>query len=207
MFVFLNAGKLRVEDPELAEILALPGKEDFMDLRCDRIRFLLSQISRELYDPGFASELMIEGLSTTLLAETARLLQQTKQSMSTRGGLAPINLRRIQERINEGGQPPSLEERASLCHLSRRQLMRGFRESTGQTVGQFIKETLLEKAQLLLRTTDMPVGIIGEELGFGNASSFSTVFRRMTGESPRDFRARQSAHSCGILTGPAKQSH
>ena len=197
MFVFPNAGKLREEDPQLAEILALPGKEAYMDLRCDRIRFLLGQISRELYDPGFASELMIEGLATTLLAETARLLQQSDKLMRTKGGLAPVNLRKIHERITEGQYPPSLEELAHLCNLSRRQVMRGFRESTGQTVGQFIKHTMLEKAQTLLRATDKPVGLIAEELGFVNASSFSTVFRRITGESPRAFRSRQSPFGCG----------
>jgi AraC-like DNA-binding protein len=51
-----------------------------------------------------------------------------------------------------------------------------------------------------LRTTDKPIGIIAEELGFANASSFSTVFRRLTGESPRDFRSRQ------IICGWASQS-
>ena len=191
MFLFLHAGKLQEDDPQLADVLSRPGCEEFMDLRSDRIRFLLTQICRELYNPGFASELMIEGLSTTLLAETARLLQQIGP-VRTKGGLAPVNLRRIRDRITvDGARPPTLDELAQLCNLSRRQLMRGFRESTGRTVGEFIKNTLLEKAQVMLRTTDKPIGIIAEELGFTNASSFSTVFRRLTGESPRDFRSRQ----------------
>jgi AraC family transcriptional regulator len=203
MFVFLHAGKLRAEDPQLAEILASPGREEFMDLRCDRIRYLLTQISRELYNPGFASEMMVEGLSMTLLAETARLVQEAHGSDSCRGGLAPVNLRRIRERVLELGAPPSLEELAAMCKLSKRHLMRAFRESTGQTIGQFIQYSALEKARHWLRNSDKSIGAIASELGFANISSFSTAFRRLTGESPRAYRAGTSAVACRLGDGPA----
>ena len=205
LFLFLHAGILREEDPQLAEILSTKGKQDYMDLRCDRIRFLLAQICQELYEPGFASELMIEGLSTTLLAETARLMQQSQNASGSKGGLAPVNLRKIRERTMYGGHPPSLEELAKLCNLSQRHLMRSFQESTGQTVGQYIKNTILERAQSLLRITDMPISLIAEELGFISASSFSTAFRRLTGESPRAFRSRQAPYNCDAdwTSGPS----
>lgn len=192
MFVFLHAGKLRENDPQLSEILANPGKEEFMDLRCDRVRSLLTQICRELYDPGFASEVMVEGLSMTLLAETARLLRTVRDSHSARGGLAPVNLRRIRERVMEVAIPPSIEELAELCNLSKRHMMRAFRESTGQTIGQYIQQSALDKARYWLRNSDKPIGDIACELGFGTTSSFSSAFRRMTGESPRDYRSGNS---------------
>lgn len=201
MFVFLHAGKLRENDPQLAEALANPGREEFMDLRCDRIRGLLTQICRELYEPGFASEMMVEGLSMTLLAETARLVREARESHCGRGGLAPVNLRRIRERVVELAAPPSIEELAELCNLSKRHMMRAFRESTGQTIGQYIQQSALDKARHWLRNSDKPIGEIATELGFGTTSSFSSAFRRMTGESPRDYRNGTATFEASLQDG------
>lgn len=192
LFVFLNATSLMAENASAGDVPGTPRMQDFMNLRSDRIRFILRQISLEMHNPGFASELMIEGLATTLLAETARLLKQASDRCSTRGGLAPATLRKVRDRVLEGEKPPTLVELAELCNLSRRHLMRAFRESTGQTVGQFIQQVIVEKAIYLLRETDKPVGLIASELGFVNTSAFSTAFRRLTGESPRDFRSQES---------------
>jgi AraC family transcriptional regulator len=163
-----------------------------MDLRCTRIHSLLSQISRELYNPGFASEMMVEGLSMALLVETARLQRELQEKSVSGGGLAPVNLRRIRERVLELGTPPSLESLAALCNLSKRHMMRAFRESTGQTIGLFIQQSALDKARHRLRNTDAPIGDIAAELGFKTNSSFSTAFRRLTGESPRKYRSGSS---------------
>jgi AraC family transcriptional regulator len=192
LFVFLHAQSLREEDAAVADALASPRLQDFMSLRSNRIRLILTQISREMFNPGFGSELMIEGLATTLLVETARLLKQEDERFSARGGLAPVSLRKIRERVQDGNKPPTLEELAVLCNLSRRHLMRAFRESTGQTIGQYIQHALLERARNLLRETDLPVSVIAHELGFISASTFSTTFRRLTGEPPRDYRLRES---------------
>lgn len=192
LFVFLHAQSLREEDAEVADALASPRLRDFMNLRSDRIRFILTQISREIYSPSFGTELMIEGLATTLLVETARLLKQEDERQSARGGLAPVTLRKIRERVQDGSKQPTLEELATLCNLSRRHLMRAFRESTGQTIGQYIQHSLLERSRHLLRETDRPVSLVAQELGFVSASTFSTTFRRLTGESPREYRLRES---------------
>ncbi len=192
VFVFLDCARYEQEDLETATSTKSPEKQCFMDLHNDRIRFLLTQISKELYDQSFASDVMIEGLSITLLAETARMLNHLQRPKITRGGLAPANLRKVIDRIMAGGTPPGLEELASLCNLSRRHLMRSFQQSTGQTIGEFIKNKTFEKAQVLLTKSDMPIGEIANELGFVNTSSFSTAFRRMTGQSPRTFRVQQT---------------
>lgn len=194
LFVFLNARALREEDEPMAEVLSSPALRSFMSLHSNRIRFLLTQINRELCNPGFATELMIEGLAITLLAETTRLLKQAESAFTAKGGLSPSALRMIKERAMDGGKPPSLLELATMCNLSRRHLTRAFRESTGQTIGQFIQQIAMNRAAHLLRETDQPVAVIAQELGFATTSAFSTAFRRFTGESPREFRYCESSH-------------
>lgn len=194
LFVFLNAKALREEDEPMAEILSSPALRSFMNLHSNRIRFFLTQINRELCNPGFASELMIEGLAITLLAETSRLLKQAESAFTARGGLSPTALRKIKDRAMDGGKPPSLLELATMCNLSRRHLTRAFKESTGQTIGQFIQQIAMNRAAYLLRETDQAVAIIAQEAGFATTSAFSTAFRRFTGESPQKFRHCEPTH-------------
>lgn len=190
LFLFLNVGQSSAEEDEFAE-LTVRHPHDCMNLRCDRIRFLLTQICRELYDPGFASALMLEGLGTTLLAETLRFLHHKQQREQGRGGLSPTHMRLINELVQDSEVPPSLDDIAGACQLSRRHLMRAFRQETGLTVGEFVQRLAIEKASRLLRETDQRVTAIATSTGFSSPSAFSTAFKRATGESPREYRNRQ----------------
>ncbi|MDR2880450.1 MAG: helix-turn-helix transcriptional regulator [Azoarcus sp.] len=163
-----------------------------LNMPFERLRELLQRMAREIHEPGFASELLIEGLGVTLLAETLRLLYHAEANNARKGGLSPWRLRAIEERVRDGGALPTLKELAQLCGLSRRQLMRAFREETGRTIGTFVQDLTMERAKVLLRRTDMPIGQVAAEVGFTTATSFSTAFRRVTGESPRSFRSVRS---------------
>lgn len=55
---------------------------------------------------------------------------------------------------------------------------------------QYIQEKRIEKAQSMLRNTDAKLSVIADELGFNDAFHLSKTFKKMTGESPSDFRER-----------------
>lgn len=149
----------------------------------------LTRILREVAQPSFASELLLEGLSLTVLVETARLLHRLRERQFHKGGLSPRRLRTIEERVRDGGRATSIAELAELCQLSRRHLIRAFRAETGETIGGFVQRLTAERAKSLLRGTDKPVSAIAAELGFATGAAFSAAFRRTTGQSPRDFRS------------------
>jgi len=191
-FLFLNAD-CKV-DGKTGAFAAVPSHpRDCMNLRSERIKLLLTQICRELYNPGFASELLLEGLGRTLQAETLRLLHHDREREQGRGGLSPAHLRRIREMVLAGGAPPSLADIAAACRLSRRHLSRAFRQETGQSVGEYIRQLVMERARELLRDTEQPVSSIATTLGFSGVSAFSSAFRRATGDSPRSYRSTQRA--------------
>lgn len=172
---------------------AFPVEEDAalqacLNLRYDRLRDLLIQIAREVETPGFASTLLLEGLGLSLLAETLRVLKSKHDNAARRGGLPRWRIRAIEERVRDDERVPTLSELAELCGLGRRQLMRAFREETGQTVGTFVQNLVIERAKTLLRDTDLPVAQIASRAGFASTSAFSTAFRRSAGETPRTFR-------------------
>ena len=51
----------------------------------------------------------------------------------------------------------------------------------------------MELACRLLLETRAPVPEIGEQCGYQDAKSFREAFRRMTGQSPREYRKNASA--------------
>src|SRR5690606_39070084 len=105
------------------------------------------------------------------------------------GKLATWQLRRITDYVE--GQveaTPTVDQLARLCHLSPRHLGRAFKDSTGQTLGDYVKGVRLIKAQRLLRDTDLSQKEIAHRLGFSSPSSFSVAFGKATGFTPRQFR-------------------
>jgi AraC family transcriptional regulator len=153
------------------------------------VQAVLTRILREVAQPSFASELLLEGLSLTLLVETARLLYRLRDRHFRKGGLSPRRLKTIEDRVRNGGRATSIAELAALCQLSRRHLIRAFRAETGETIGGFVQRLTTERAKSLLRGSEKPVAAIAAELGFATAAAFSAAFHRATGQSPRDFRS------------------
>ena len=77
------------------------------------------------------------------------------------------------------------------CGRSEFHFIRAFRAATGQTPHQYVRSRRIDRARELLVTTPLPVTEICEAVGFKSLGSFSTVFRRLTGESPSAYRARR----------------
>ena len=66
---------------------------------------------------------------------------------------------------------------------------RMFKRAFRQTPMQFLQEYRLRSARRLLATTDEQVTTIALAVGFESLGSFSWLFRRRFGLSPRQFRA------------------
>lgn len=69
-------------------------------------------------------------------------------------------------------------------------LNRVTRAETGASAARYVERHLLQEARRMLAYTREPVGGISWHLGFEDAAYFSRSFRRQTGESPLEYRAR-----------------
>jgi AraC-like DNA-binding protein len=67
-----------------------------------------------------------------------------------------------------------------------------FREATGMTVIDYLKEVRLQKAVELLKHTNYTVSRIVDEIGWGNRKYFSTVFKQVFGVTPMDYRLKNT---------------
>jgi AraC family transcriptional regulator len=66
-----------------------------------------------------------------------------------------------------------------------------FKSLLGMPPGEYVIRKRIEKAQLLLLTTDLPHNRIMEETGFRNASYFSRLFKKYTSYSPAVYRKQR----------------
>ena len=85
-------------------------------------------------------------------------------------------------------QSISIDEMAGVACLSPNHFLRTFRQAFHQTPHQFLTAHRLERAQNLLRRTDLSVTEVCLSVGFQSLGSFSSLFRRKFGMSPDKFR-------------------
>lgn len=163
-----------------------------------RLEAVMQQIYAELLQPGFSHALMIEALTTMILVEMGRYARRLGAESGPGGsghGMAPWQLRRIQERIEaslEAGYP-GLDELAQLCGISQSHLMRTFKVSTGWQIHKYIAEERMKAAKLMLAEDQLHTKEISARLGFRSPAYFATAFLRMTGMTPTEYRRQARA--------------
>ncbi len=89
---------------------------------------------------------------------------------------------------NDIAQEKSIEEIAGMCHMSLSSFEKQFKAYSGTTPRDFRLECRLERAELLLRNTTIPIHRIAEELGFYDAAAFCKLFKKKKGLSPSVLR-------------------
>lgn len=76
---------------------------------------------------------------------------------------------------------------ASDMNLSVRTLSRRLAEE-GASLVTLIEEVRIERAQMLLISSDLPIARIAQQLGYSNTSTFSRAFKRVKDRVPSDLR-------------------
>jgi AraC-like DNA-binding protein len=88
---------------------------------------------------------------------------------------------------NISGKLP-IKELADLDCLSADHFTRSFKKIIGHTPNRYINLKRIEKAELLLITTDLSIKEIAEKTGFNSVSFFNRVFKKITGSSPMAYK-------------------
>lgn len=84
--------------------------------------------------------------------------------------------------------PVTLADAARIANLTPAAFCRFFRRATGHTLTGYLTRLRIGTARRQLIETDHPVAQIAADCGFASLSHFNRTFRRLTGESPREFR-------------------
>lgn len=95
----------------------------------------------------------------------------------------------IKEYIEQNAaQPIGVDELAALISRSVSQTIRIFKKAYGVTPYEYLLNQKLERAKLLLKSTNMRVKDISEALSFSDEHYFSGLFRKKTGMPPGEYR-------------------
>lgn len=82
----------------------------------------------------------------------------------------------------------TLESIADACHGSPYHLHRTFRRIKGVTPGEYLQRTRIAAARKLLEQSEAPMAQIARAVGIPNTSYFLTLFKKMTGRTPSEYR-------------------
>ena len=84
---------------------------------------------------------------------------------------------------------------AKRAGMSPRTFSRRFKAATGDAVGMYVQKLRIEAAKRLFETSDLSVSEVTYKAGYNDERSFRRLFRRRTGLSPKDYRAKFQLHS------------
>jgi len=105
-------------------------------------------------------------------------------------GLSPHKLRRAVQYIDDNLKSElTLAAIANNVALSPGHFAHAFRQATGVAPHRYVLERRVDHAKALLRQSDMPITEIADRVGCSSHSHFSVLFHRITGLTPRQFRA------------------
>lgn len=88
--------------------------------------------------------------------------------------------------------PWTLEDLARQVGMSRTSLAERFRTAMGDTPLNHLRVLRMQRAMRLLTETDHKLEAVAAEVGYQDAFSFSKVFKRTVGVSPKAFRERDA---------------
>ena len=167
-------------DPDTVEFVDTLGMFD------PRIETIALSLLSELRSEGLGGRLYVESLANILGIHLLRQHSSVKQPSLPRSvGLDRATLRRVSTYIEEHlAEDLSLSELAAVAYLSSYHFARLFKASTGFAPHQYVIGRRIERAKLLLSTTNWSLAVIAHAVGFAHESHLALHFKRLTGLLP-----------------------
>jgi AraC family transcriptional regulator len=183
-FVQNVAGEEYALDPSRFEILENSGAPD------PKLFVLGKQLLAGLEAEGTAGRMNVESLTTQLAIHLLRHYCTASASLAKPlPKLPPRKLQRALDYIDANlREDISLAGVAQALAMSPWHFAHAFRQTTGLSPHRFVLARRVERAKSLLRETDLPITEIAHRIGCTSHSHFSVLFRRATGQTPRDYR-------------------
>lgn len=118
-----------------------------------------------------------------------QLSQESREPTVQKGHLVHLVQTYIQENY---AKALSNAELADAMGYSANYLSQVFKAETGTGINEFIRSVRLQHAKMLLRHTGYKITDIAEMVGFSNNQYFTTLFRKMNGVTPKEYRENKS---------------
>ena len=98
-------------------------------------------------------------------------------------------------------QAIDLDKIADSAHYSKYHFLRLFKQAFGKSPHQYLKDVRLDQAKLRLKS-NLSITAVCFEVGFDSVSSFSLLFKKHTGLSPKEFRQKEQSQKEVMTKSP-----
>lgn len=113
-----------------------------------------------------------------------------------------VHLRRARDLADRHyAEPLDLDRLAAEAGVSKYHFLRSFATEYGQTPAQYLCHRRLERAQDLLRATNLTVTEICHLVGFSSLGSFSSRFHELIGVTPSQYQAKYAETGAPKIPG------
>ena len=113
-----------------------------------------------------------------------------------------VHLRRARDLADRHyAQPWDLQSLADVAGVSKFHFLRSFSAEYGLTPAEYLCHRRIERAQDLLRATNLTVTEICHLVGFSSLGSFSARFRELVGTTPSEYQARYAESGAPRIPG------
>jgi transcriptional regulator GlxA family with amidase domain len=113
-----------------------------------------------------------------------------------------VHLRRARDHADRHyAEPLDLATLAAIAGISKYHFQRLFTVTYGVSPAAHISRRRVERAQDLLRATNLTVTEVCHAVGFSSLGSFSNRFRELVGETPSEFQRRWAAKGAPYIPG------
>ena len=145
----------------------------------------------EVASPGLGTQAMTEVLMKQCLIVLLRrhLLSGSVSSPLLAALKEPKLARAVLTVLEQPAAPYTVDSLAALAGMGRTAFAVSFSRVFGQAPMDFVQSVRLRIAARLLTSTDLPVKVIANSIGYASRTSFSRAFEACYGAAPANFRA------------------
>jgi AraC-like DNA-binding protein len=113
-----------------------------------------------------------------------------------------VHLRRARDHVDRHyAEPLDLDAIAAVAGISKYHFQRLFTATYGVSPAAHLSRRRVERAQDLLRATNLTVTEVCHAVGFSSLGSFSSRFRELVGETPSEFQRRWAVSGAPRIPG------
>lgn len=159
------------------------GTVKFTAQKGDAVRALLDQLFAALPPAQAHSEIVYSRLLTDLVTEVI-----LKSGPAGRRPLPPLVQGMLEYIGKNYAQPLTLDTLAREFYVSKYHLCREFKRYTGASPNEYLIDTRLNAAKALLRSTDLSIGEISQQVGVSSADHFLYLFKSRENIQPSVYR-------------------
>ena len=155
---------------------------------------LISQIALTIaneLEAGCIDGILVDALNTALAVQIVRRFVDPSEIMLVpSNGLSRDRLKRVRDYIETHlDDRLTLTDLAGVACLSPYHFSRSFKEAVGIGPQRYVIRRRLERAKALIRRSNQPLADIALQVGLGDQSHLTSMFRRETGVTPGQYRA------------------